>query len=877
MAATRESQHAGSLPESVYRKLVEVARDIILVLDGRGSIRFVNEAVTRVLDYKPADVTGRSVEDFYHPEDLQKARDSLRKTLARGAGEQVEVYRVRRRDGSYRYLETLANNRIEDPDIGGVLLIARDVTDRLRAESERAHIQARRRLAARVGRLGIWEWNSRTDELVTNDAVRDLVRTEPGQRWSGAGDFMKRLMPEDREPATRALRGAAAGESVEGLVVRMPLPDGSLRWLYVHVQNMEPAGAPSEWVLGLVMDVTEKQRAQQEFARREELLELATWGADVGVWTWLPDEDRAEYNARCGELLGISTDKLECTTEDLYQPIHPDDLPELKRLEAELLAGRTDTFNYAYRVRDDTAGWRWVMDRGRVSERDARGRVIRVSGVTLDIDEVKRRERELDEQRLRLELALDASKLGLWDFDVVREEVFVDERYAGIVGLSADVLRHDPDEFVRHVHEDDRPRLLAAGNECLEGRTRTLYFEGRLLRPDGRMIRIRVQGFAASYRANGRAARIVGTIADISDQLREEQLRRAGELVAGIGSYEFEVGSDHAYWSEGLYQIFGRQTGLPMERETARQRLFAASGLPTASEAVRGAEQEGTEFDIEVPALNAGHKPIWVRVIGRVESFQGKPKRVYGVVQDITERRALEAELLEVANRERQKLGSDLHDGLGQELTGISLLLQGLGQQVEAANPALARPFDHVSSLLSKAIRDTRTLAHGLAPVSFGRGGLQSALQILAEQASATYAVPVELELATRQDLGLGEVAGDHIYRIVQEALSNAIRHGRADRIAIKLGASDRDCVVEVVDNGRGIDEDAAQRGGLGLRSMTYRARSIDGTFSIKKLPEGGTRVRLVCPLAPGVDDTAQPAGTAGGSSSSDSARSKAR
>jgi two-component system sensor kinase FixL len=203
--------------------------------------------------------------------------------------------------------------------------------------------------------------------------------------------------------------------------------------------------------------------------------------------------------------------------------------------------------------------------------------------------------------------------------------------------------------------------------------------------------------------------------------------------------------------------------------------------------------------------------------------------------------------------------------------------LQGLAQQVKAANPALAKPFDHVSSLLSTAIRNTRTLAHGLAPVSFGRGGLESALRMLARQASMSYAVPVELELTTRHDPGLGEVAGNHVYRIVQEALSNAIRHGRADRITIRLGASAGDCVLEVIDNGRGIDDRGTQKGGLGLRSMAYRAQSIGGTFSIQRLPEGGTRVRLACPLPAREDNEVHPAGGGGGSSSSTRARSKAR
>jgi signal transduction histidine kinase len=208
----------------------------------------------------------------------------------------------------------------------------------------------------------------------------------------------------------------------------------------------------------------------------------------------------------------------------------------------------------------------------------------------------------------------------------------------------------------------------------------------------------------------------------------------------------------------------------------------------------------------------------------------------------------LEAELLEAANREQQKLGRDLHDGLGQELTGISLLLQGLGQQVKAANPALSKPFDRISSLLSSAIRNTRSLAHGLAPVSFGRGGLEGALRLLAEQATAGYSVSVTFEVEPGKIPRFGEVAGNHIYRIVQEALSNAIRHGRAKTIRIRLAQAANYCLLDITDDGCGIDIHAAQGDGLGLRSMTYRAQAIGGTLSVEPAPGGGTRVRLSCP-----------------------------
>ena len=848
MAAEREDMEPDALPAGAYRALVEASLDIIAVLDTEGRIRFVNGAVTRLLGYRPADIVGKPVQDFYHPEDRARAIERLAKTLEeRDAGDQTEVYRLLHCDGSYRHLEALAVNRPDDPEVSGIYLAARDVTERVTAEAERVVVQARRQLAVRVARLGIWEWNTQTGELIADEPVRELVRQSPDQRWTGPEEFLQRFLPADRGPLEQALRDAASGKESGGLVARMPLPDHSLRWLYLHTQPMHAEGPPSPWVLGLLMDITSQKQAEQEMAYRGELLELATWGAGIGTWTWFPAQDRAILNERCAQLLGLPAGRLERTTAEFNEPVHPDDLPELRRLEAETIAGKTDVFECAYRTRKDDTGWHWVLDRGRVNERDENGLAVRVSGVTLDIGEAKRREQELDDQRLRLDLALDASRLGIWDLDVPAEDLYVDERYTGIVGLAAESLRRDPVEFERHVHEEDRPRLLAAARDCLEGRTGTLRFEGRLLRPDGRLIWVLVEGFVARRESDGLPARLIGTIADVTERRREDQLARAGERVANLGSYEFDISTDRFHWSDGTYRIFGLPGSLAPTQEEIGS-LFPPSHRSIVLDAFRAAREQGREFDIEVEAQAARGQRKWVRMIGRVESFGDKPARVYGVVQDVTERRMLEAELLEAANREQQKLGRDLHDGLGQELTGISLLLQGLGQQVKAANPALAKPFDRVSTLLSAAIRSTRSLAHGLAPVSVGRGGLEGALRVLAEQASDNYSVPVTVEVDAGQPHGFSEVAGGHIYRIVQEALSNAVRHGHARAVSIRLASSEGRFVLDVIDDGCGIDQDSMPSSGLGLRSMNYRAQAIGGTLSIKRTPEGGTRVRLSCP-----------------------------
>lgn len=718
-----------ALPQAAYRALVEAAPDIVAVFHGDGTIRYVNAAATSVLGYPPEEAIGRRVQEFFHPDDAERAAAHLaevRDSLAAEA--RPSVYRVRRRDGSYRHLETLSLNRLDDPQIDGIFLIARDITRRVEAEGERLAVQERRRLVAEVARLGIWEWNAETDELLADEAVRQLVRPHPDQVWTGSEEFLRRLHQEDREPFIQALRDAAVDREDCRQVVRMPLPDGGLRWLYVYARRLPDPDRAGPWIVGLVMDITAQRHMEQEMSRRGELLELASRGAGFGAWTWYPLEGRAVIDERGIELLGLSGSQSERPTAECNSRVHPDDREELERLEQETVTGERERFDYAYRVQRDDGLWHWLLDRGRVSERDGSGRATRVSGITLDIDGEKRKEQDLEEQRLRLSLALKASHLGLWDYDAERSELYIDRRYTEITQLTQEDFRHDPLALANALRDEDRPALVAAVRDLISGRTDTLSFEGRLPGRNGRLAWIHIDGVAVGRHADGSPTRIIGTIADI------------------------------------------------------------------------------------------------------------------------TEGRDLEAAVLESSSREQQRLGHELHDGLGQELTGIALLLQGIASQAKAGNPALAAPFDRLSALLSTAIRNTRLLAHGLAPVGTAQGGLETALRLLAERSTSSYGVAVALELDLDRPLALDECTGGDLYRIAQEALSNAVRHGRATAVTIRLATAADRLELEVSDDGRGLPAGASGGDGMGLRSMAYRVRNLRGSLEFLERAGGGTQVRVRVP-----------------------------
>jgi signal transduction histidine kinase len=223
-------------------------------------------------------------------------------------------------------------------------------------------------------------------------------------------------------------------------------------------------------------------------------------------------------------------------------------------------------------------------------------------------------------------------------------------------------------------------------------------------------------------------------------------------------------------------------------------------------------------------------------------------KKILIVVQDVSERKQLESEIVEIANQERRRLGADLHDGLGQELTGISLMLRSLAKRNAVTAFESAPELNEIIALVNHAIQSARKMALGISPVTLERGGLLPALQTLVVWSRTSYNVHVHLHLSVRSPLLISESAAAHLYLIAQEAINNAVRHGQSRSIAVTLRTNRALVSLAITDDGIGIARNPARGAGMGLKLMEYRSAVIGGVLGIKCLPGGGTRIRSVCP-----------------------------
>ena len=296
---------------------------------------------------------------------------------------------------------------------------------------------------------------------------------------------------------------------------------------------------------------------------------------------------------------------------------------------------------------------------------------------------------------------------------------------------------------------------------------------------------------------------------------------------------------------------FARATGYRPD-QIVGQRLSAIAGLTHLQQRLRSGLPEGAGFLDEISTYQAAQgERVGEWRVGPVEDKSGKTTHWLIIFRDITERKRLEKEILEIGDQERRRIGQDLHDGLCQHLAGIELMSQVLEQKLAAKSKADAARVGEISRHVRDAIGQTRALARGLSPVTLESEGLASALQELAGNAEKMFGITCRVAAAPTGHVRSAAVE-THLYRIAQEAVSNACKHGKAREIIVQIEALPDTVVLTVRDDGGGIPEPPPRNRGMGLRIMEYRAAMIGGTLTILRNPKGGTMVRCSVPTPVG-------------------------
>jgi PAS domain S-box-containing protein len=463
---------------------------------------------------------------------------------------------------------------------------------------------------------------------------------------------------------------------------------------------------------------------------------------------------------------------------------------------------------------------------------------------TDDVTERRRTDERLRESLQRYELAVRGTDDGIWDWNLLTNEVYYSPRWLAILGYEEDELPQHLDTFLNLVHPDDRVVLWTAVERHLSHRT-PLDVDVRLRHKSGAHVWANSRGQAA-WDESGKPLRMAGSIRDITTRKVAEQRLTESEaryraLVEGNPDVVFRVDRR------------GRYRDLSVRNE---------SSLPFSSDEFVGravSELMGPEFaavqqHYVEEALAKRKLQIWehqLEIDGKLRHLESRFARstddeVVVIVRDVTERVELQREVIDIEERERSRIGRDIHDGLGQSLTAISLALKQLSQQLERKRSPHRAAVQRIMESVRSCIGETGRIARDLTPVVAENYGLREALARLAEEVNATTGVRCSFRAAVTHSNHCRELEAQ-LYRIAQEAVGNALRHASPSTIEIDYGCDDAHSRLELSDDGCGIAPAEDLVAGLGLRSMRYRASLIGAELEVARRPEGGTRVTCVC------------------------------
>lgn len=473
----------------------------------------------------------------------------------------------------------------------------------------------------------------------------------------------------------------------------------------------------------------------------------------------------------------------------------------------------------------------------------AKGRVKHLVGVAHDITARKQAEIALRESEERYRLLADHMEDFVSLNDTKGNRLYISPSFFRKTGWTDETLRRA--DWRTRMHPDDLPAVQRARKANLAGKPTTL--DHRIRCRDGSWLW--VETHCKPIRDDGgKVWRLLVTSHDITARkAAEEQYRREQDFNLALAEHPSML--IMVLDSRGSIRQISQSAalGLGFKREEMEGRSPWELGLMDEEEAkqsqkrfrkllrggsiapvnVRLRTKEGEWRDVELRTTTTNHA-------------DGSVDRLIIVATDLTERLRMQQEVLRISEQEHARIGSDLHDGVGQTLTGVASLLDALELDLQGDTKQSAA---RIRELMQQAILDVRRMSHGLSPSAVKHRELGGALRLLADTVRSNFRTDCECDIATNIRVTNAEKQM-HLFRIAQEAVNNAIRHGRPTLIKLGLRSHGKhECELSIEDNGRGMPKDGSGSDGIGLRVMDYRANLIGGRLHVQNLSQGGVRV----------------------------------
>ncbi|HSH37198.1 MAG TPA: PAS domain S-box protein, partial [Chthoniobacterales bacterium] len=710
---------------------------------------------------------------------------------------------------------------------------------RARAEEALRESHERRQFVLGSAKIGEWEL-----DLATGQARRSFIHdqcfgaSEPFAEWS-YDIFLSYVHPDDRPDVERKFGEAIRERKAWAFECRVVWADASVHWIQAIGYFYRDGGETPSRMVGIVSDITLRKQAEEALRESEERFRAIFEQASVGIVLTNTEGDMLMPNGGFCKIIGYSEE--EARRLKVADVTHPEDYPREAELTRQLIAGEILGYSIEKRyVRTDGVIVWGTMTATLIRSADAPGPFA--LAIVEDISERKATEAALRESENRFRTLADAVPQIIWRNDAEGDATYFNRRWFEYSGLSYEES-HGPG-WQAIVHPDDAPGSVARWEQAVAA-GEVFDCEYRLRRADGE-YRWFIGRNVPLKNDSGEVEGWFGSATDIHDVKVAEHARGESEerfrlLVEGARDYAMfllDLDNRITYWSRGAERIFGwsrdeaegqfgdlifieedkrkgeveKEVAAAMQKGRApdrrwhcrqnRSRLWVdgvlmrldhADGSPRGFAKIARDASDHKEAE---EALRHARDEMEQRVVDRTAQLIEINRRLE---HEAARRQRLEREILEVTERERVRISQDLHDSLCQELTATAFLLKSRAKGLGHKDPEVGEALTESAEMVNRNAGMARDLARGLHPLELGSGGLISALRELASRTSQVVNCKCECPRSLRVP---NETVAVNLYRIAQEAVTNAIKHAKPSEIVIRIERQKDEIHLMVTDNG---------------------------------------------------------------------------
>jgi len=745
-----------------------------------------------------------------------------------------------------------------------------------------------------IALLGYYTYNFKTKHWVSSKIITDLMGLETAE--GSLQSWIDIIHPKDKSILVNILSERQKNYTIPlDVTYRIVNPkNGTTHWIHHIAQQLKKDSKNNLLpTLGVIQDITAQKEIQSKLKDSEERWRFAIDGTNDGLWDLDLVTNVIYYSPQWKEMLGYLDDELENKVETWKNLVHPEDLKRVNDLAQLHFDQKTAYYTAEYRMRYKDNTYKWILDRAKVIERNSEGKPLRIIGVHTDITERKQEEQVKEviykitkyaQNRPKLEDLLPFIKESL-DAVIDTTNFYValydseSHNFISPYRIDSEVVKKGSDlfhfvkekSFSGYIIDTKKPFLSTSSFEkslikegvVVESGIKSKCWLGVPLIVENEAIGVMVvQSYTDENKYKQKDVALLEFIAsNISQVVKLSQDFEKIHLLnqALEQSPDSIMITDIKGEIEYINLAFTKQYGFTFKEAEGQTANIINSGKQTESFYKNMWKTIKTGCIWEKEVINKakdGTEYLVVLTIVPVKNNVGKIKHFIGIEKNITEKRQLERQflnaLIEAQETEKQSFGEELHDGISQVLAVQAIYIDLILKQNKDRKDNALEHLDKVKEFNTRAINDTRNIAHGLMSKQLKEVGLIKAVEQICEDYNFSRDIVFSFKHSNLKSKELSYDVKTNIFRIVQEITTNITRHSTAT-IASVVFTKTATNMLEIIikDNGVGIDLEKLEREnkGAGLKNIERRVTLLNGKMTLDTAPNKGTCYTIEIPL----------------------------